>query len=89
MKKQLSVLAGTCALVGTVGSTLFAAKENQRVAEFGAGEADRLEWRIVNDGVMGGLSKGNISFTDGGTMVFKGNLSLENNGGFSSVRTGV
>lgn len=44
------------------------------------------EWRPVNDGVMGGLSEGNGQMKDG-VMVFEGNLSLENNGGFSSVRT--
>ena len=44
-------------------------------------------WRIVNDGVMGGLSKGMFRLTDQGTGLFEGNLSLENNGGFSWVRT--
>lgn len=42
-------------------------------------------WRSVNDGVMGGLSSG-AARIDGGGMRFEGNLSLENNGGFSSVR---
>lgn len=43
-------------------------------------------WIAVNDGVMGGLSQGSISYTDD-ALVFQGNLSLENNGGFSSIRT--
>jgi monofunctional biosynthetic peptidoglycan transglycosylase len=49
----------------------------------GAGE----DWLVVNDGVMGGLSTSQIQLTDSGTAVFKGHLSLENNGGFASVRT--
>jgi hypothetical protein len=41
-------------------------------------------WRITNDGVMGGLSNGNMSFySEHG--VFSGDISLDNNGGFSSV----
>lgn len=42
-------------------------------------------WRSVNDGVMGGLSSGGMVDIDSG-MQFRGTLSLENNGGFSSVR---
>ncbi len=43
-------------------------------------------WRNVNDGVMGGVSDGKFRVTDEKTMEFYGNLSLENNGGFASVR---
>ncbi len=42
-------------------------------------------WFTVVDGVMGGHSSGEISF-NGKYAVFEGNLSLRNNGGFSSVR---
>jgi hypothetical protein len=44
-------------------------------------------WRIVNDGVMGGLSQSEIVLSDTSTAVFQGTVSLENNGGFSSTRT--
>jgi monofunctional biosynthetic peptidoglycan transglycosylase len=44
-------------------------------------------WRIVNDGVMGGLSRSEIVYSDNNTAVFKGTVSLENNGGFASTRT--
>ena len=43
-------------------------------------------WSITDDGVMGGLSKGNYRFSDDG-VVFDGTVSLENNGGFSSYRS--
>jgi hypothetical protein len=42
------------------------------------------EWQVVNDGVMGGRSTGNI-INEQQHMVFKGSISIENNGGFSSV----
>jgi monofunctional biosynthetic peptidoglycan transglycosylase len=45
------------------------------------------EWQSVNDGVMGGVSEGKFKITDMQTMEFFGTLSLENNGGFASVRT--
>jgi len=44
------------------------------------------EWQTVNDGVMGGVSEGNFKVA-AKTLEFFGTLSLENNGGFTSVRT--
>lgn len=45
-------------------------------------------WRAVNDGVMGGVSQGTARLTENG-MRFEGTLSLDNNGGFASVRQPV
>ncbi len=42
-------------------------------------------WRAINDGVMGGISAGRMVGIDYG-LSFEGELSLENNGGFASVR---
>ncbi len=44
-------------------------------------------WEIVNDGVMGGLSQSRMIITPDKTAIFQGDLSLENYGGFASVRT--
>lgn len=60
----------------------------QTVAEFDEGEFKGPDWVIVNDGVMGGLSKGKVQISDEGVMTFSGTLSLENNGGFSLVESG-
>ena len=49
-------------------------------------ESNIQNWKVVNDGVMGGLSKGDFSLNDEGHALFTGHVSLENNGGFSSVR---
>jgi NADH dehydrogenase [ubiquinone] 1 alpha subcomplex assembly factor 1 len=43
-------------------------------------------WIIVNDDVMGGRSSSNFNLNADGFGVFEGTVSLENNGGFSSVR---
>ena len=44
-------------------------------------------WQAVNDGVMGGVSDGRFRITERQTLEFYGTLSLENNGGFASVRS--
>ncbi len=44
------------------------------------------EWRIVNDGVMGGISKSSLVLTDEGHGQFSGHVSLANNGGFASIQ---
>ena len=43
-------------------------------------------WIIVDDVVMGGKSSGTFKLSAEGHGVFEGAISLENNGGFSSVR---
>lgn len=43
-------------------------------------------WQIVGDSVMGGRSTGDFIITDQGNGVFQGEVSLENNGGFSLLR---
>lgn len=46
------------------------------------------QMNVVNDGVMGGLSQGRIEMTQNDSLLFKGDISLQNNGGFSSFRIG-
>ncbi|UCC80897.1 MAG: CIA30 family protein [Candidatus Zixiibacteriota bacterium] len=45
------------------------------------------QWISINDNVMGGESKGKASFCENNCLLFSGSISLENNGGFASVRT--
>lgn len=47
--------------------------------------SDSKDWRIINDGVMGGKSQGNFYINDKGHGFFEGIVSLENNGGFTSI----
>lgn len=44
------------------------------------------DWIIVDDTVMGGESASTFQLNSDGYGVFEGNISLNNNGGFSSVR---
>jgi len=47
---------------------------------------DIRNWRIVDDVVMGGRSSGSFILNPEGHGVFEGTISLDNYGGFSSVR---
>lgn len=43
-------------------------------------------WQAIDDRVMGGLSNSRLRFDDAGWAVFEGEVSLQNRGGFASVR---
>ena len=63
------------------------ADDNQAVLfDFSKPEAAK-QWQTVNDGVMGGVSDGRFKINEDKKMEFYGTLSLENNGGFASVRS--
>mgnify|MGYP006429909175 CR=1 FL=1 len=49
-------------------------------------DSNLKNWKIVDDVVMGGKSSGHFELNNDGHAVFYGNISLKNNGGFSSVR---
>ena len=49
-------------------------------------EADLKNWYVVNDTVMGGESAGKIGKDAAGYGLFEGHVSLDNNGGFTSIR---
>ncbi len=44
------------------------------------------QWQVLNDVVMGGRSQANFGVNNQGFAEFSGHVSLENNGGFSSVK---
>jgi hypothetical protein len=49
-------------------------------------KSDISDWLIVDDVVMGGKSNGSFELNTEGHGVFSGKVSLDNNGGFSSLR---
>jgi len=49
-------------------------------------DLDITKWMIVNDYVMGGISTATFDINTSKNGLFKGEVSLENNGGFASVR---
>jgi hypothetical protein len=85
MKKssRIPTLAAACFSV----FHLSASAAEDSIYEFDREEVKAAGWRVVDDGVMGGRSKGNLQISDEGVLTFEGTLSLENNGGFSSLRT--
>lgn len=50
--------------------------------------SEHQNWTVTNDDVMGGISTGELIYLDNMSR-FRGELSLENNGGFSSVKRSI
>ena len=50
--------------------------------------SEHQNWTVTNDDVMGGISTGELIYLDNMSR-FRGELSLENNGGFSSINRSV
>ncbi len=75
----------TLLLIVFLGGSLLVA-EDRILFKFDDAEAAR-EWQTVNDSVMGGRSDGRFKINEDKNMEFFGTLSLENNGGFASVRS--
>ena len=73
------------ALAIVVGRPLCAGEpEKGRVMDFSDPNVARRLW-VVNDGVMGGVSQSRFRH-DAEGVVFEGEVSLRNNGGFASLR---
>jgi len=49
--------------------------------------ADRQPWESIDDRIMGGSSESRSEITASGSLRFSGTVSLENQGGFASVRS--
>jgi monofunctional biosynthetic peptidoglycan transglycosylase len=71
----------------TVGAQPAGAGAKDSTLILGSGAGPSREWLVVNDGVMGGISRSAMRRSTDGKQIFEGDLSLENNGGFASVRT--
>lgn len=61
--------------------------ESEQMIDLASAE-EWQSWRVINDGVMGGLSKGQMVYEDNSSQ-FIGEISLDNNGGFSSIYRSV
>lgn len=78
--RLLSLLLAVLFLAGIVR-----AEKSVVIASFEEPDSAQ-DWVSVNDGVMGGVSMGTFERTERETLLFTGELSLENNGGFASIR---
>jgi len=80
----VTLLAGRCCL----GEAQVSEKEDAIRVLFDSVDSSETErWLVVNDNVMGGVSNGEASRTEDGCLRFSGSISLENNGGFASIRS--
>ena len=78
--------ASTIILILLLGTINIMAEVNDRlIFNFNTPESGKT-WVSVNDNVMGGVSEGKFKITQDKTLYFYGSLSLENNGGFASIR---
>ena len=75
--------AWSCAMTRPIGDAVPAQKVLHSLYP---GDAT-MRWNAINDVVMGGRSSGRGQVTDDGYLRFTGNVSLENNGGFASIRS--
>ena len=88
-----AVLAAGCAdevspQTQTIAARLAASRNADTVDLFTFDDAEAADsWRIINDTVMGGRSSSQMTVTDAGTGVFRGEVSLANNGGFAHTRS--
>jgi len=80
--RQKTIVVALLAMTSSASQSLDA---SQTIASF-ENPATLSNWGVVNDSVMGGVSTSGFRQTENGTLLFKGQLSLENNGGFVSLR---
>jgi hypothetical protein len=79
-RRALVLLLAVVFLAATAGTR---ERDSMTIIDFSRGDSI---WPPINDGVMGGLSSGQMVAADG-CATFQGDVSFDNNGGFSSVRS--
>jgi NADH dehydrogenase [ubiquinone] 1 alpha subcomplex assembly factor 1 len=80
--RQKTLVVAILAMTSAASQSLDA---NRTIASF-ENPTTLNDWGVVNDSVMGGVSTSGFRQTENGTLLFQGRLSLENNGGFVSLR---
>lgn len=71
-----------------ISITLIMVKGESMLFDFNSKDTSG-NWYLVNDDVMGGVSKSSMIVNKDGIATFSGLLSPENNGGFASVRASI
>jgi NADH dehydrogenase [ubiquinone] 1 alpha subcomplex assembly factor 1 len=56
------------------------------IIDFGNSAGKNQEWMLLSDNIMGGNTKSKIEYTNN-SVLLSGNISLDNYGGFSSIKT--
>ena len=76
----------TLALFCALGLQVLAAPQPAKILFDFSDPAAMRGWQVEDDVVMGGRSQGQLTRDPAGYLVFRGEVSLENNGGFSSIQ---
>jgi len=82
---MLAVLSGLSATLLAANTSEPRARDPLILFDFTA-LSDLERWEVEDDVVMGGRSEGHLDISESGHAVFHGVVSLENNGGFSSIQ---
>lgn len=82
---MLAVLTGLSTTLLAENPSEPGAREPLVLFDFTA-PSDLERWEVEDDVVMGGRSEGHLDINEDGHAVFHGVVSLENNGGFSSIQ---
>jgi len=85
--KHILPMLAICSLLLDFSTTGMATEPIGKLLTDFSDKSVAKEWISVNDNVMGGISEGGFRISEDNTLVFSGNLSLENRGGFTSIRT--
>jgi hypothetical protein len=56
------------------------------VIDFGTSNGKNKDWILISDNIMGGVSKSKLEYLDN-SFLLTGTISLDNYGGFSSIKT--
>ena len=80
--RHVAALAWACLAI-----TMNANGDSEKILFDFQGATNSTAWQVVNDDVMGGVSTSQFQVLTNGGAVFSGVVSLENNGGFASVRS--
>lgn len=80
MKQYLFIAALLCAACGTTSN-----EPDMTLFDFTT-DTPGNAWEVEDDTVMGGRSQGQLAMTEDGHARFYGEVSLENDGGFSSIQ---
>ena len=56
------------------------------IIDFGNSSGKNQEWILLSDNIMGGVTKSKMEYTSN-SVLLTGEISLKNDGGFSSIRT--
>jgi NADH dehydrogenase [ubiquinone] 1 alpha subcomplex assembly factor 1 len=65
---------------------LFNPHQQDPLINFGSTSKQTKDWVLLSDNVMGGVTTSKLAYTEN-TLVLTGSISLENYGGFSSVKS--